>query len=80
VLDELFDQGRFPDATAANESEERLIFELASGFVRTGKMVEVTFLAGGKIERAGSVFPPGVVVVEIFNEGVAGVDRHRILG
>jgi len=64
VLDELVEERGFADAAPADQCEDGLIFELASGRVRSGEMVEIAFLPCRKVESVGTVVPPGVVLVE----------------
>jgi len=48
IVNELVEERRFPDAPPTDESEKRLILELAPGFVRARKVIEIAFLSGGQ--------------------------------
>jgi hypothetical protein len=45
VVNELVEERRFPGTPSADESENRLVFELAAGLVGTCEMVEIALLA-----------------------------------
>jgi hypothetical protein len=48
MVDELVEERRFPDAPPTDESEKRLILELAPGLVRARKVIEIAFLTSGQ--------------------------------
>jgi hypothetical protein len=45
MVNKLMEECGFPDAPSSNETEKRLVFELAAGLVGTGEMIEIALLA-----------------------------------